>query len=845
VIHDVQVSGRRLRRSPAFTLFAVVTLALGIGAATAAYSALYAVALRPQAFDQAGLAIVTRTNATVADVPALVSWPDYNDLVAQQRGFSSVAAWMPVRGIRLTAPGGAEMVHVEAVTGGYFATLGVRPAMGRFIQPADDAGASPVLVLSQTTWRSQFDGDPAVVGASVRLGGQTVTIVGVAPTGFRGAASMLVSQQAGWVPLTFVPRLGGAAAALFGSHDRARARLAVAGRLARNVALDDSAVEVATIGQRLDVVEPLPAREASGAERPAVRPTRAWSVIPADRTRASLAASETGRLVLALPALVLLVACTNLANLVLSRGSGRRQEIAIRGALGASRWRVIREELGETMLIASAGGALGALVAHGLLVWTTATLGEVMTSLMPGIRIEWRLEPVVFIAAGAAALLAMVMAGLVPALHLTRRASARTLTVDAIASLPRWRGRSNLIALQVGVSVTLFLLTAISVRFLASPPENAPLQRLGQGLERVAAATVPFDSQQYSPAQAREALDRILRQVRLSPGVEIGTAAVASEIPGLGSVPGDDLGQWHVARAASSMPSASLVAASPEFFAAFRLTPERGRLFDAGDGTGAARVIVLNQQAANGFFGGSNPVGRTMTLEHTRGAAAGPAATFTATVIGVLSSSAIDAPAGPRRGPPAIAYVPFAQQDAPAWTVLARSTSDEARPIVATITSAIRRADVELAVRQAGRADVMARGPLIIVRYLATVAGGLATLALVLAMAGLYGVLSHVVARRTREMGLRIALGADPGRILRLIARDGARPVLEGLFIGLGSAWVIRQVAQHGFTGTLSGIDANLVLMAAGPLLAAAAVACYIPARRAARVDPNVALREP
>lgn len=868
-LRDLLLSARRLRQSPVFTIFAIASLALGIGAATAAYSAMYALVLRPRGFDESGLVVVNRTNSISSNFPASISWPDYLDLAAAARSFDRITAWTSLRGVVLTSGDGASLVQAEAVAGSYFETLGARPALGRLIQPADDRPeASSVIVLSDSTWRAQFAANPSVVGTTVKLAGQAVEIVGVAPAGFRGVTSILVSQNAGWVPLSFLRRLDNRFHA-FRPADRGRASLTVAGRLRSGATVLSAAVEMTTIGQGLNAAVPLPQVNIPSAPGQTIQPVRAWAVVPTSETTA-VAAAEAGRVVTMLPALVLLVACTNLTNLVLSRGATRRQEMSVRGALGASRWRLIREELGETALIAGAGALLGALVAHGLLTWTVATLQEPMTSLAPGLQVAWRLEPVVFVSAGAAAAIAMLVAGLLPALQLTRRVPARGLSLDAGTSALRWRGRSNLIALQVGVSVTLFLLVVIGVRFLITPPNGgrAAATHLGEGLDGVAVATVPFGSQNYPESRTREALAKIAEDLGRVPGIE--AVALADRVPGLPNLSATysassaeytsgplfayftEPGQPVVSRGPgvdsdSATPSTTTFRVTPGLFSALGLRAERGRVFTDADGSGRP-VVVLNRALATRVFGDADPTGRRvmMLIDRAREGTAATAASppVEATVVGVLAPSAIDLPSGAAGRVPTFAYVPFAQQYSSTMTIVVRASDGDARPLVAAIASAVRRADPELAILNAGRADVMARGPLTFLRYLVTVGMGLATLALVLAMAGLYGVLSHVVTRRMREMGLRIALGAEPGRILRLVFRSGFRPVLEGLFIGFGCAWTIRMIVQASFTGTLSGIDATLVVAAAAPLLVAASIACYLPARRAARVDPNVALRD-
>ncbi|HUF46319.1 MAG TPA: ABC transporter permease [Vicinamibacterales bacterium] len=832
---DLGLAMRRLRQSPTFTVFAIVTLGLGIGVATAAYSAMYVLALRPSGVDSTNLVVLSRSNAVVANMPGAVTWADYEEFAAQQSSLSQVAAWTRVPLLALAGPRSSAFVDVEAVTGGYFTMLGVRALHGRLIQPADDEpSASPVIVLAEPTWHQHFESDPTVVGMLVRLGGRPVQIVGVARAGFRGATGTYVGQFDGWVPSSFLAALPG-----WVQTQSTRASYFTGGRLRPGVTTETAAADAAAIAGRLDVVNPLPPlRLADAAPVPAVR---AWTLT--DASAVGLATvSEASRVIVGLPILVLLVACTNLSSLVISRGTSRRHACAVRAAMGASRARLIREEIAEVGIVAVAGGLLGAVVAHGLLSWTNASLRETMSALSGDMIVEWRLEPVVFVAAAAATALAMLVAGLLPAVQLTRSTIGRLLTTDPIGAAPRWRGRANLVALQVGVSVGLFLITVVCVRFVLSPSARGRIDP-GVGLEGIVVATVPFERQQYDAARTRQAIDRVLADLRQAPGIE--RVAVTSGLPvtapwlrvsgPFGYVTTPD-------RPFTARPThegrAEIVVASPEIFSIFDLETLAGRRFDLRDTPTGERVVVLDERQATKMFGTTDAAGRQVLLRLY--VESNPPVELTATVVGVVASR--PSPSGP--GGMGLAYLPIAQHDMSTVSIVARSRHDDVRPLVGTVLDALRRADPMLAVFNAGRLGTMASGPFTLLRFMATTAGGLATLALALAMAGLYGVLSHVVSMRMREMGLRVALGAEPRAIATLIFRSGFRPVAEGLAIGLGSAFVLRQLLQSQLTASLSAIDMTMFMAAAVPLVVAGAVACLFPARRAARVDPNLVLRD-
>jgi putative ABC transport system permease protein len=837
------VALRRLRHSPVFTIFSIVTLALGIGVTTAVYSGIRVMFGRSEGMTDTDRAVfVTRFSASTGrDYPLGLSWADYRDLAERQRSFSSIAAtsWFSSA---IAGRDTSQLGIVQVVTGSYFNVLGVRPALGRPIQPGDDRPDAPlVAVLSDAIWRGQFDANPAIVGTTVRLANQTVEVIGVAPNGFRGPQGRAgFLRLLAWVPLATASRLD---LSLTLRSDRKGGSLSVLGRLKPEATVEGAGVEIATIGAQLDESAPLPP-PSSAANAPPARVLRAWKATSVDTILNSADLGEAMRLLLALPTLVLLVACTNLANLVLSRGVSRRHEFAVRAALGASRARLIREELIETTAIAVAGGALGMAVTTGLLNTALVVLREPLSTLAPEVLLDWRFDPSVLAAVAIAVIVTLVIAGLVPALQLTRPNPGRTLAADSGGALPRWRGRSNLIALQVGVSVGLFLITLISVRFIMSPPASEVPRTAN--LTGLAIASVPFERQQYPDARARPAIDAVVAELGRSREIEV--AAAATELPvSIPGLRGASSNRWVLQPGQpcpegdlrAEPPSADKIGATSAFYGAIGIQLLSGRLPDDRDVAGAEPVVVLNESLAKTVFGQSNATGRTVSLCADKRYSLRPGIE-TATVVGIVADGERD-----RRGRAnPVVFAPIAQYFEGAVVFIARGRSGDGRATVSLLTSTIRRVDPDIAILTAGRADAMARGPMVFLGFVASVAGGLATLALVLAMAGLYGVLSHVVEKRRREMGVRVALGASHGRIVKLVLKDGLRPVAEGTFIGLGAALVIRQVLQLSFTAPLSSIDVATFLLAAVPLVAAGIIAAYVPARRAANVEPNRALKD-
>jgi predicted permease len=822
VWRDLRLGWRRLRQAAGFATFSIVTLALGIGTTTAAYSVMYDFIWRPLGVPASESIVVLRKNVYPLR-PALVSWPDFRDLHSRLIPLGPVAAWGPVYS-SLAANNRAELVTGQAVTGRFFQVFGVTPALGRMIQPEDDQPGAPfVVVLSHTIWRKQLGADPAIVGRSVKLGDQPFQVVGVAPASFRG--SQIGRQQALWVPLNAAPALARWLGPRNDPEDRDSAWLTVVARLRPEVARSTASAGVQTLGEQLDAASPLRPTsdvERSAARRPNPRSWRLMSLVDESSLRSG---SRLGIIIVALPVLVLLVACTNLANLVLSRGASRRHEFAVRRALGASRWGLMRELLVEVGTIALVGGVGGLLVTRSLLTYFLTTVQEKF-GYQPALQLDPHVEPAVFAVAAVAVFVALFVAGFVPALQLTGGKNVRgALASDTAAgSLPGWRGRRRLIMLQVAVSVGLFLIATVLFRQIGVEQRAA-----GPDLDGISVATIPFDLQQREASRVHETVDGVLSELRSTPSVEAAATTLfqnrASTIVNL------------------ETESAEFIIGTSGLFRTLGVPMRFGRTFDDRDVMSGPPSVIINESLARKLFGTADVAGRQALMRFTWvrlgliDARTLPAETVT--VVGVVS----DRTTSSSERVEAEVYAPLAQRDAFDVGILARSSSGRSGDLGTTLRSAIRKVDPELAVSYAGRLDVLLGGPAAVLGMIVAVAGSLASLALVLVMVGLYGVLSHVMGRRTREMGLRIALGAERWHIMQIVFADGLRPVAAGLALGLGVAIVSRGILQASFTNTLSSIDLLACAFAIAPLLVATCAACYLPARRAARVDPNVTLR--
>ncbi|HUL71786.1 MAG TPA: ABC transporter permease [Vicinamibacterales bacterium] len=826
---DLQLSLRRLAATPIFTLFAVVSLAIGVGATTAFYASVYEVI-----WPAGGIRDLSRVFYVTASTPGgrtdsrfNLARGDFDELRAAGGTLSEVAAWVPTA--RPYIDGSvAQIFTLEAVTGNAFAVGGVRLARGRGVQaPDDDLAADPVLVVSHTFWQRKLGGAADVVGRTVLLGGRPFQIVGIADRAFQGFGAPHIGAGAnGWIPLSALAVLSSTPPSALQRDNHDIQSLSAFGRLRPGGSVGDVAAALSVVGQRLDGVYPLKQR-LPGATDSTVRPRR-WSAM---LVRDSIAAQySTGMpvVLVALVGLVLVVACTNLANLTLARGSARLHEFAVRRALGGSRWRLIREQILESAILALVGGLVSALVARLILVAAAAQVPvgfdmEIATDLRPG----------VVAALVVAVFLTLLVFGLWPALQVTRPDVRGALAADTGAV--RWRTRRGLISLQVGVSAAFLFVAAMFVQTVASDWQTDS----GVDIDRIATASVSFQLHQMDEARARVAMDRILDAARQEPSIEI--AAISSGFPfGMGSLQASISTTDHPILTNTDGMNTYYVAGTPEIFRTLNLSLLRGRLFDAHDDAAAAPAVVIDAHNARALFGTVDAVGRQLLLRFYDRSSRGADSSQTLTVAGVVRDTDVGSIGQRRTG---VIYLPLAQHyESNVWLV-ARSPVDAAA-VAGTLRSIIRQADPMLAVGISGSGTYLLGGQHVVVRLLAGAAAILGGLALFLSMTGLYGVLSHVVERRTREMGVRLALGATSGRLVRMVIADGSRPVVVGLIIGLVGGTLGRAIFRMIVARPVTVVDPLAMALVPIPLAIAALVATWLPARRASRVDPNVALRD-
>ena len=810
-LEDVRYGVRQMRRSPGFTAAAILTLAMGIGANTAIFSVVDSFLLRP-------LPVADPGQITVLDSPQkqgfalpLFSIPDYRDLCGQAGTvFSGMFSYLS-RFDGLSVNGKAERIRASYVSGNFFSTLGIQPAQGRFILPSEGetAGADPVMVLSYNYWKGRFGGDPEIVGTKVSVDGHPVTIVGVAPEGFYGT-NVLVAQQA-YLPLGM---------AVFGQApdfmaNRGSRLVYVGARLQPGRSFQQAQASLDVVARRLS-------QQYSDTDK-----DLAIEVFPELRARPI---PQAGRLMvviaglfLGLTAIVLLLACVNVANIMLVRSTTREREMATRAALGAPRSRLVRQLLTESMLLALAGGAAGILLGYS----GSRALGSVdlHANLSFWVGLDWR---VLAYALGAAILTGLIV-GTVPALRAARGDLSAILRSGGRGMIgAHQRLRCALVVAQVGGSLMLLIIAGLFVRSLGAAQQT----KLGFDPSHVLNLGMDPKEIGYSAAQNRAFYKTLIDDVRALPGVL--SVSTAAAVPMGYVIKGDSLAiDGYQPPSGQPAPNVAYNVISPDYFQTMRIPMARGRTFTDADDEKAQYVAIVNEVMAKHFWPNQDPLGRhfTMTREPKH----------SMQVVGIARDSRF---LGVTLAINAHFYVPYAQHDeANSLETLQVRTAGapellipEVERVVATVAPDLPVFDVET---MTDALNTLAG--LLIFKIGAALAAAFGILGIILATVGVYGVISYVASQRTHEIGIRMALGAHSQDILRMILGQGIVIVGAGLTIGLAAAFSAAHVVRNFVT--VSATDPLTYLIVSATLTLVAVLACYIPARRATKVDPMVALR--
>ena len=793
LLKDIRYGLRSLMKRPAFTVVAVITLGLGIGVNTAIFSVINAVLLRPLPYANPERLITFHVNQSA---------PDLADIEAQSKTVSRFGG-MGIQ--RFAYTGGSEPVEfaVGLVTGGLFETLGVQPQIGRYITTDDDKNGAPfVVVLGHDLWIKQFNGDPQIVGKTIPLGGNVYTIIGVMSASFIAPRE---NTQA-WSP-AHVSDPGGA-------DDRGVHIFRTYGRLADGVSLDQARAEMAVIDKNL------------AAQYPADNKNRR-SVLLALHERIVGDSRQSLLILFASVSLVLLIACANFANLLLARAAEREREFVIRGALGAGRWRLIRQLLTESVLVSLAGGALAVVLA----IWMTNLLVAFKPENLPRLQ-EIGIDGRVLVFTLGVSLLTGLVFGLLPAWSASRSGVAEALKEggrSTTAGGARQRLRNTFVVVELAVALVLLVGAGLLIKTFWK------LRSVEAGFnpDHLITMRVQLPETRYEEVATQTRFrNQILAGINTLPGTH---AAMISELP----LSGDSLDHEFVIEnrppvAPGDEPSLEARSVLGDYFKVMQIPLRAGRDFGPQDLTeNAPTVGIANEEMVRQHFHNEDPIGKRI-----RWASDSPIRWITIVgVVGDVKHFGLDLPELPAL------YSPYTQINRwKRWMSIAARTDSTPSAMAQLIKQEIWKVDPQLPVTRVETMDEMAAESFAARSFNMTLLTVFAGLALVLAAIGIYGVMSYAVTQRTQEIGIRMALGARTSDVLRIVLRNGMTLVVIGIALGLLGAFALTRLMVTLLFG-VTPTDTSTIGLVSVVLIVVAFIACFIPARRATKVDPLVALR--
>ena len=821
VWQDLKYALRTLMRSPGFTAVALLSLGLGIGANTAIFTLTNAVFLNPLPVRDPSrvlecFTVDHATQTTAANLTRTpVSWLNYKDFRDQNSMFEGLAAFMPV-GASLTGRGDPRPVTVIMASANYFDLLGAKAAIGRTFAPDEDRqeGANTVVVLSDAMRQRLFGPDPSVLGKTVEFNAVPYVVIGVMPPGFKGTQTVFPAELA-WAPMSMHAQL--LPAQLEALYNERRMRMInVFGRLKAGASEGQAEANLVAIAAGLERAYPR-ANNGRSVEVSSLQEA-ALGFLPRDvMVTAGIALSSV-------VGLVLLIACVNLANLLLARMAARAREMSVRTALGAERGRLARQLLTESLLISIAGGGLG--VAIGMegskLLWSFRPAFLQQNSV--DVRMDWR----VFLYTAAVTILTGLLFGVIPALRVSVGNLAETLKSGGRGGTQAY-ARSRLRSALVVGEVALSLIALSSAGLLIRSMDR--VQRINPGFETQNLFVVNFDagSQHFTPERGREFLRSILARAQGVPGVR--AAALATNRPLGGGLLGTILAEGQEADPNQHGTLTLLNTVSPEFFDTMRIPIVAGRGFTAFDRVGSARVAIVSQAMAKHFWPGQDAVGKRFRLVIDP--------TSWRQVVGVAADSVVFT-IGEQPQPQA--FLPMEQTYEPGAALIVRTAGNPAS-LISPVMRQVQSLNSNMPLANPNTIqDLIAQG-LWAPRTAATLFGIFGVLGLALASVGIYGVMAYSVTQRTNEIGLRMALGARPGDVLRLVVGQGMRVTGVGIVAGLVCALAITRSLGNLLFG-IPTYDPLTFGASCGVIAAVALVAAWLPARKASRIDPVVALRQ-
>ncbi len=806
MIQDLRFGVRMMLKHKGFTAVAVLTLALGIGANTAIFSVVYGVLLRPLPFSEPEqLVVVHQTGSRSGSSPlpkgqrrgrpTPFSPPNWVDFRAQQTVFADLGAWAGTNFV--LTDNEPDRVPGANVSAGFFEALRVTPLAGRLFLPADETfGAPDVVVLSAGIWKRRYGGNAEILGHSVMVNAKPHVVIGIVPEGMRFPGDSEL-----WAPLRFRPEE---------MNERQSFYLDVIARLKPGVSMEQARTEMEAIAARLGELYP----QTNGSYSAGVISLHEKTVG---------AVGELLLLLLGAAGFVLLIACANVANLLLARASAREREMALRAALGASRWRLLRQLMTENVLLSALGSSLGVLLAN----WAVPALRSMLPAALPR-KDAILLDGSVLLFAAAIAVVAAIIFGLAPLLQAIRLDLQNSLKESARSSPGRSQRRllHAFVVAEVALSLVLLTGAGLMLRTLFGLITTDP----GFDASNVITADITLPRARYGQPRQRAAFcDQALQRLQTLPGVQ--SASVTNQLPlsGAGNSQGFKIeGQ---AESSSGGVSALFRAISPDYFKTLRMGLLRGRGIEERDGAAAPGVVVINDAMARTFWPNEDPIGKRMRIARS----GEPGSREVVGIVGDIRHRGLHIPPEPEM------YVPYAQQPWQFFRLAIRTTGDPMQ-----LSSALRRAvwsvDREQPVMRVQTLEKIVATSLSETTFYATLLAIFAGLALALASIGIYGVLSYAVERRTREIGVRMALGAQRKDVLSLVVSQGLKLALLGLALGLVAALAVTRFVStllYGVTPTDPVVFVGVSLL----LLLVAGLASWLPARRATKLDPITVLR--
>ena len=806
LMQDIQYGLRMLRKSPGFTAIVILTLALGIGANAAIFSVVNAVLLRPLPYtNPEQLVFVFEANLQEGVKETGCSYPNFEEWRKQNRVFSEMASSQRHE-LTLTGSGEPAVVRTSVVTPGFFSVLDGRPLLGRTFVPEDGKqGAAPVVILSENLWRETFGGDPKIVGRSINLDKRSFTVIGIMHAGFR--SPVFAKSEQIWIPLVQDP-LFGTWMTRHGGH-----WMAVLARLKPGVSMAQAQAEMDEINSNL------------AKESPA--DSAGWTIRVIPMQEEIVGSSKSALLVLSgAVGLVLLIACANIANLLLTRATSRSKEMAVRIALGAGRSRIVRQLLVESAVMGLLGGIAGVLLAE----WGIQGLSSLLPADLPQLR-AIRVDGWVLGFALLLSFTASVVFGLAPAVFAARSDVQASLKEGAGRSSEgggRRRARSFLAALEFALAMVLLVGAGLLLRSFVTLTSVSP----GFEVQHLVKAEVSLPQFEYSKPQQWTAFsDQLMARIQASPG--LANSAVVLPPP----VADDNVNLGFKIEGGPPLPpgvssTADFESVSPNYFQVMGIPLLRGRFFDRRDSPSAPRVAVISEALAQFYFPNQNPIGKHLIFGFP------PDTDVTREIVGIVGDVR-DVSLSQAPGP--MMYVPFDQ--APFWgVVVVTKSSLSSSSVAAAIRRELQNVDKDLPVTDVESMSDAIESSVAQPRYRMLFVSLFGVIALLLAAAGIFGVISYSVSCRTHEIGIRVALGATPASVLWLILSESARLVLLGLAIGIPVALGLARFLSNLLFAVrpadpLTFVGVALLLTLVG------FVATYVPTRRAMRVDPMVALR--